>query len=98
VVANLANAHSTWFQAAATLDIDTDPTGVSLKKFAIPFMDELSSMQTSCPWPAHAKSLQLGRQGYLVVIDPKKHDFNYSSHMNFSDLLTLQFLPAWQDY
>jgi dienelactone hydrolase len=81
VVANTAHAHPTWFQAAATFDIGTDPTGASIKKFVIPFMNELSSMRINCPWPAHAKSVQLGHQGYLVVIDPNKHDFNYSSHM-----------------
>ena len=92
VLADIAHLHPSWFQAAATLDIGSDTTGASTKKFDIPFMHAISANRKSdSPWPI---TFELGNNGYLAGFAQSEDDHNYSYHMNFSDLSTLQYLPA----
>ncbi len=96
VIADVAHTHPNWFQAAATLDIGSDTTGESQKKFNIPFMHAISSNRISeSPLPVN---FELGKNGYLVGFSPNEQDHDYSYHMNFSDISTLVYLPAYQVY
>lgn len=97
VVADVTHLHPKWFQAAATLDIGVDTTGASLKEFSIPFMHVVSANRMR----ESVMHFELGTHGYLVGISPDEKNYNYSHHMNFSDLSTLQYVPALeklQDY
>lgn len=83
------------FQALATLDGDAQ---ASQKKFSIPFMDMMSAkIMTHVKGESHAP-FELANNSYLVVLSPNDHDSEYSYHLNFSDLSTLQYLPVYQEY
>lgn len=95
IVADASHNNPDWFQAAASLDIGRDDTGASLRKFIIPFMHEIGASRkiaTQSP----PLLFELGSNGYLVGLSPNEQNYNYSSHMNFSDFSTLQNLPVYQ--
>lgn len=94
VLADIVHTHPTWFQAAATLDIGFDTTGKSKRKFDIPFL-HLISASTLSESSRHI-IFKLGKNNFLVVVSPNKENHSYSLHMNFTDLSTLQYLPAFQ--
>lgn len=94
VLADFSHAHPTWVQAAVTMDIGFDTSGASRKKFNIPFMHLISASRKSEP-PASIE-FELGKNGYLVVVSPNEQNHNFTHHMSFSDLSTLQYLPAYQ--
>jgi hypothetical protein len=92
---DIAQSHPPLFQALVTLDGDAQ---ASQKRFSIPFMDMMSAKIM-----LHEKGelnfrLELGNNSYLVVLSPNDQDSEYSYHMNFSDLSTLQYLPIYQTY
>ena len=94
VLADVVHAHPNWFQAAVALEIGSDTTGKSRKKFDIPFLHGIAASrksETSSPI-----TFELGKNGYLVTFSPNEQDHDYSYHSNFSDLSTLQYLPAFQ--
>lgn len=89
VVSNLAKEHPNWFQAAVTLDVGGNST---IKKSKIPLMHQISaSFKHMAP-----VNFELGTNGYLVSITPSAENYDYSYHMNFSDMSTLQYLSAYQ--
>lgn len=75
------NDSQQYFQAAAALDIDGG------KKFNIPFMHQASAYQLALHY-------ELGKNGYLVVMSPSEQNVDYSAHMNFSDMSTLQYFQT----
>lgn len=94
VLADVVHAHPGWFQAAVTLDIGFDKTGASRKRFDIPFMHQIAAntmQERQIPL-----TFELGKNNFLVVLSPSKQNHDYSHHMNFTDLSTLQYLPAVQ--
>jgi pimeloyl-ACP methyl ester carboxylesterase len=93
VIADAAHAHPEKFQAAATLDIGIDESGKSLKKFLIPFMHIISANRKTIP-QVEPILFELGKNNYLVGIAKNEQDHEYSKHDNFTDLSTLQDLPA----
>jgi hypothetical protein len=93
-IEDIVQSHPDFFQAFTTLDGDAQ---VSQKKFAIPFMDMMSA-KIMKQEKGDLNSFELGNNGYLVVLSPNDHDSEYSYHMNFSDLSTLQYLPIYQTY
>lgn len=97
VLADVVHAHPTDFEAAVTLDIGIDESGKSLK-FTIPFMHAIAADRKLLPPGADLPPVifELGKNGYLVGFSPNEDSHNYSSHDNFSDLSTLQNLPAYQ--
>ncbi len=93
---DVTSNHPDWFQAIVPLDIG-DPWGLSMKHIKdvrIPVMYQISSTNqligTSLP-----VIFELLHNGYLVVISPSKLSAGFSQHMNFSDLSTLQYQPAY---
>ena len=98
VLADVVHSHPNDFRAAVTLDIGTDETGESLKKFNIPFMHAIAADRKLIPPDANIPPVifELGKSGYLVGFTPNEQEYVYSSHDNFSDLSTLQYLPAFQ--
>lgn len=89
VITNLTKLHPHWFQAAATFDVGGNST---ITKFEIPFMHQISSsFMQMVP-----VDFELGANGYVVSISPSEDKYDYSYHMNFSDMSTLQYLPAYQ--
>lgn len=94
VLADVVHAHPGWFQAAATLDIGFDTTGASRKKFDIPFMHQIAANTLS--GRQIPITFELGKNNFLVVISPTEKNHHYSHHINFTDLSTLQYLPAYQ--
>lgn len=96
VLADIAHAHPTWFKAAVTLDIGFDSTGVSRKQFSIPFMHIISASRKLEPPTAKPITFELGNNGYLVTVSPNEQNHDFSHHINFTDLSTLQYLPAFQ--
>lgn len=94
-VATLAQEHSNWFQAIATLDMSVIPGGIAQKKFIIPCMHMVRADKLSQLPPG---TIELGNYGYLVILSPNEQDLKYSDHMNFSDYSTIQYLPAAQLY
>lgn len=96
VLADVSHTHPSWFQAAVTLDIGFDSTNASRKKFNIPFMHAICASRKSEP-PSPIR-FELGKNGYLVVFSPNEQNHDYSQHINFSDLSTLQYLSAFQAF
>jgi hypothetical protein len=94
VLADFSHAHPTWIQAAATMDIGFDTTDASRMKFMMPFMHLVSAHRKL--EPSSPTKFELGNKGYLVVVSPNKQNHDYSYHMSFSDLSTLQYLPAYK--
>ncbi len=92
IVANLTHSQSNKLQAAAAMDTAIDPSGDSLRGFAIPFMHEIAANKLSIS--SSPLSFVLNQNGFLVHISPSPNDKNYSYHMNFSDFSTLQYQPA----
>ena len=94
VIADVAHAHSNWFQAVATFDIGFDTSGKSRNKFDIPILHLLAAstkFERTTPL-----AFQLGKNNFLIVLSPSEQNPHYSRHMNFTDLSTLQYLPAFQ--
>ncbi len=98
VLADVVHANPNVFQAAVTLDIGIDETGASLKKFNIPFMHVIAADRKLIPPGANIPPVifELGTNGFLVGLTPNEKESSYSSHDNFSDLSSLQYLPAFQ--
>lgn len=81
--------HSNWFKAAVTLDVGVNQ---NVKKFDIPFMHIVSANYLGMV----PITFELGHNNYLVGITPNKHNYDYSYHMNLSDVSTLEYLSAYQ--
>lgn len=91
---DIVKSHSNWFQALAALDGDSQ---ASQEKISIPFLDIMSAKVMGDNRVSNS-SLRLENDNYLVVLSPSDHDTEYSYHLNFSDLSTLQYLPVYQAY
>lgn len=93
-IAYFGHQYTTLLQAALTLDTAGDPSGDSLKKFAFPFMYQIGANRKAVSaWPIN---FELGKNGYLVGVSPYEENVDFSYHMNFSDLSTLQYMPAFK--
>jgi hypothetical protein len=94
-VANVVNQHEGWFQALLTFDMEVHMGSYQPKNSMIPSMHIISAYWRSAfnwlPLQYH-----LGKNGYLVTLSPSDDNKHYSYHMNFTDLSTLQYLPAYQ--
>lgn len=93
VMANLAHGHPNMFNAAASLDVMIDMKRESGKAFSLPFMHAIAANRYYVP--DHMK-FELGRDGYLVGFAPDENNRDFSRHLNFSDLSTLQYLSLYQ--
>jgi hypothetical protein len=98
VLADAVHAHHNYFQAAVTLDIGFDRTGSSRKKFQIPFMHIIAADRklASLASDNSITTFELGENNYLIGIAKNEKDHNYSTHTNFTDMSTLQYLTAFQ--
>jgi predicted dienelactone hydrolase len=98
ILADVAHEHPDYFKAAATLDIGFDETGNSLKQFGIPFMHIIAADRRTSPPGVNAPPIifELAKNNFLTGIAKNEDDHQYSSHDNFSDVSTLQYLPALQ--
>lgn len=96
-IANVVNQHKKWFQALATLDMEVhmgsfEPTNPMIMP---PCMHIISAYWRSAfNW--QDLHYPLNKNGYLVTLSPSRNDKHYSYHMNFTDLSTLQYMPAYQ--
>jgi len=94
-IANVANQHEGWFQALLTLDMEVHMGSYQPKNSMMPCMHIISAYWRSAfnwlPLQYH-----LGKNGYLVTLSPSSENKHYSYHMDFTDLSTLQYLPAYQ--
>lgn len=94
-IANVANQHERWFQALLTLDMEVHMGSYQPKNSMMPCMHIISAYWRSAfnwlPLQYH-----LGKNGYLVTLSPSADNKHYSYHINFTDLSTLQYLPAYQ--
>lgn len=94
-IAHVAQQHGQWFQALLTLDMEVHMGSYQPKNSMMPSMHIISAYWRSAfNW----QSLQyhLNKNGYLVTLSPSANNKHYSYHMNFTDLSTLQYLPAYQ--
>jgi hypothetical protein len=94
-VAIVAHKHENeaqkYFEAAIALDIWLLPGETTKSEgFKIPFMHQAKASQI----PLDKHNYQLLKNGYLVAMSPSVQDADYSGHMNFTDLSTLQYVPA----
>jgi hypothetical protein len=94
-IANVVNQNEGWFQALLTLDMEVHMGSYQPRNFMMPCMHIISAYWRSAfnwlPLQYH-----LGKNGYLVILSPSAGNKHYSYHMNFTDLSTLQYLPAYQ--
>ncbi len=94
-VSNVAYTNPTWFKAIVPLDIGVNK-GYTWKTLSTPVMYQISSTNQLVA-PYLPVTFELARNGYLVVISPTERTIGYSQHMNFSDLSTLQYQPAYTE-
>lgn len=92
---DLALSNPNLFQALATLDGDAQATH---KQFSFPFMDMMSAKVIRQEKNKSNSLFDSGNNSYLVVLSPNVDDTEYSYHLNFTDLSTLQYLPIYQAY
>ena len=88
--------HPKMFQAAATLDICYSDNTPKRKQLIIPLMHQISASHNEADTINLMNSL--GDDGYLVGITPNKNDHRYTEHINFTDISTLQYTPAFQTF
>lgn len=94
-IAEVANQHEKWFQAIATLDMEVHMGSFEPKSLMLPFMHIISAYwRTAFDW--QNLRYPLNKKGYLVTLSPLKNNIHYSYHMNFTDLSTLQYMPAYE--
>lgn len=94
-MANVANLHSNWFQALVTLDMEVHMGSFKPQSSVLPMMHIISAYWRSMfNWQRLQYSLN--KNSYLVTLTPSEKDLHYSYHMDFTDLSTLQYLPAYQ--
>lgn len=94
-IANVTNQYTKWFQALATLDMEVHMGSFKPKSPIIPSMHIISAYWKSAfNW--QNLHYQLNNNSYLVTLSPTKKDIHHSYHMNFTDLSTLQYMPAYQ--
>ena len=94
-ISDVAYTHPTWFKAIVPLDLGVNK-GHSWKTLSTPVMYQISSTNQLVA-PYLPVTFELAHNGYLVVISPTERTIGYSQHMNFSDLSTLQYQPAYTE-
>ena len=96
-LANVANRHTQWFQALITLDMEVHMGSFKPKNTLPPAMHVISAYWRSMfDW--QNLKYWLNQNGYLVTLAPNLKNIHYSYHMNFTDLSTLHYLPAYQAF
>ncbi|HAT2116453.1 TPA: hypothetical protein I8025_000240 [Legionella pneumophila] len=96
-LANVANRHTQWFQALITLDMEVHMGSFKPKNTLPPTMHIISAYWRSMfEW--QNLNYRLNQNGYLVTLSPNLKNIHYSYHMNFTDLSTLHYLPAYQAF
>jgi hypothetical protein len=88
------NSQKILFQAALAMDAPSLPRTPDITDgFSIPFM-HLHGAEWDKRWGNNLGPFTLATNGYFAVLAPNAQDNNYTSHNNFYDYSTLQYLPA----
>lgn len=94
-MANVVKRHEKWFQAMLTFDMEVHMGSYQSKNLTVPTLHIISAYwRTFFNWLP--LQYQLNKNGYLVTLTPSLENIHYSYHMNFTDLSTFQYLPAYQ--
>lgn len=96
-LANVANRHTQWFQALITLDMEVHMGSFKPKNTLPPAMHVISAYWRSMFGWQNLK-YWLNQNGYLVTLSPNLKNIHYSYHLNFTDLSSLHYLPAYQAF
>ncbi|HAT9986989.1 TPA: hypothetical protein JBE48_04810 [Legionella pneumophila subsp. pneumophila] len=96
-MANVAKRHKKWFQALITLDMEVHMGSYNPQNSMMPTMHIIAAdWRKSFNW--FPLKYSLNKNSYLVTLSPNPKNSHYSYHMNFTDLSTLQYLPAYRSF